>query len=377
VSSIITYIEPLESRIAPAFIPAVDIETYTAAEGFKISGGRDEDHLGNSVAVAGDINGDGFVDIVVGARYASEAVIENSNFRNGAAYVIFGHGEGFPPKQRIGALDGKNGFRIAGESRYDFAGFSVCGAGDVNGDGFDDLIIGAPSQSGAGAAYVVFGKAGGYPAELNLGSLDGNNGFKLVTGVPYAYERFGFSVSGAGDVNGDGFDDVIVGAPDSLFQPVLNAAYIVFGKNGGFPATMNLSTLNGSDGIQLRGAVGDNAGYSVSAAGDINGDGFGDVMVGAPGARPDGFHSGSAYVVFGHASPFGASMDLSAVDGSNGFRLDGSGDYNFVGANVNGLETSTVMDLRMFSSPMPIGVMSSLGTPGCFRRACPSTRLAR
>jgi hypothetical protein len=125
--------------------------------------------------------------------------------------------------------------------------------------------------------------------------------------------------------------------------------------------------------------VGDNAGYSVSAAGDINGDGFGDVMVGAPGARPDGFHSGSAYVVFGHASPFGASMDLSAVDGSNGFRLDGSGDYNFVGANVNGagdingdgFEDVFVSDADrgyvlfghagMFPSSMPVNEISAVG----------------
>ena len=96
----------------------------------------------------------------------------------------------------------------------DFSGFSVSDAGDVNGDGFGDLIIGAPcadpNGSYSGASYVVFGKAGGFAANLNLSTLDGSNGFKL-SGVA-ADDRSGRSVSAAGDVNGDGFDDLIIGA---------------------------------------------------------------------------------------------------------------------------------------------------------------------
>ena len=111
-------------------------------------------------------------------------------------------------------LDGINGFRLDG-SKWSDAGRSVSNAGDVNGDGFDDLIIGAlyadPNGSASGSSYVVFGKASGFSATMDLSSLDGSNGFRL-DGVA-AGDVSGHSVSTAGDVNGDGFDDLIIGAP--------------------------------------------------------------------------------------------------------------------------------------------------------------------
>src|SRR5204863_3650016 len=100
------------------------------------------------------------------------------------------------------------------------------------------------------------------------------------------------------------------------------------------PSEMNLSSLNGGNGFMLGGAVGDRSGWSVASAGDVNGDGFADVIVGAPNADPHGSESGASYVVFGNASGFAANIDLSSLDGSNGFKLSGVAAYDTSGYSV-------------------------------------------
>ena len=121
----------------------------------------------------------------------------------------------FPANIDLSSLDGTTGFKLNGEAADDSSGFSVASAGDVNGDGFDDLIVGAsradPHGNNSGASYVVFGKASGFAANLDLSSLDGTNGFQLNGAA--ADDNSGRSVASAGDVNGDGFADLIVGAP--------------------------------------------------------------------------------------------------------------------------------------------------------------------
>lgn len=113
----------------------------------------------------------------------------------------------------LSGLNGENGFRLDGEAEGNFLRSSVSSAGDVNGDGFDDVIIGADFTNSNGklssSSYIIFGKTSGFEASMNLSELDGSNGFRLhrVTG-----ELLGLSVSNAGDVNGDGFDDVIAGS---------------------------------------------------------------------------------------------------------------------------------------------------------------------
>jgi hypothetical protein len=150
------------------------------------------------------------------------------------------------------------------------------------------------------------------PADLSSG--DG-----LVLTHPNAQDSLGYSVSGAGDINGDGLQDLIVGAPlanqgDSLLGA--GQSYVVFGSSDLLDSPFDLSSLDGSNGFSIYGANPDDVfGASVSSAGDINGDGFGDLIFGAPYADTKGDYSGQSYVVFGQSSPFNASLNVADLNG--------------------------------------------------------------
>ncbi|MBP6056954.1 MAG: FG-GAP repeat protein [Nitrosomonas sp.] len=317
---------------AAGFSAALNLSSLDGNNGFRLDGAATYDRSGISVSDAGDVNGDGFADVIVGAAGP------NGNY-SGSSYVVFGKASSFDATIDLSILDGSNGFRLDGVAELDQLGTSVSSAGDVNGDGFGDVIVGAkgadPNGLSSGSSYVVFGKAAGFNAALNLSSLDGNNGFRL-DGVA-ADDASGGSVSNAGDVNGDGFNDLLIGASQADPNGSRSgSSYVVFGKASGFGATLDLSSLDGTNGFRLDGEENhDFSGSSVSSAGDINGDGFADLIVGAPAADPNGFGSGSSYVVFGKATGFSATINLSILDGSNGFRLDGVAVGDFSGRSVS------------------------------------------
>ena len=271
------------------------------SRGFRIDGAATGDQAGDSVAGAGDVNGDGLADVIVGAEGAGN----NARFASGSAYVVFG-------KTSTTTVDlsslGEQGFRIDGAASGDEAGISVAGAGDVNGDGYPDVIVGAFSagnnaRPASGSAYVVFGTVSA--STVDLAAL-GGQGFRIDGGN--AGDEAGTSVAGAGDMNGDGRSDVIVGAPEASNNSLgfSGSAYVVFGKAS--TTSVDLTPLGGQGFFRIDGAgPGDEAGFSVATAGDVNGDGIGDVIVGAETASNNNRAlSGSAYVVFGKASTSGS-----------------------------------------------------------------------
>ncbi len=318
-----------------SIMPANGQVNYELA--YTFSGGPN-DEFGWSVSGAGDVNNDGFDDVIIGARLA-----DGNETRNGSATVISG-------------VDGSTLFTFFGDSAHSRFGTSVSGAGDVNNDGFDDVIVGAyrgDISANNGSARVFSGFDGSVIYERN-GASDGdffsivsgagdinndgfadfmvgafgddNNGtnsgsstiFSGIDGsVMYSFDgditsQFGVRLGSAGDVNNDGHLDIIVGGVTADNN----------GENSG-----NAKVFSGADGGLLYDLNGDSAGDQfgvVNGAGDVNNDGFDDVIVGAFLDDNNGTDSGSATV-------------FSGIDGSILLTVHGDSAFDYFGAAVSGL----------------------------------------
>jgi hypothetical protein len=302
------------------FPASIDLSQLNGQNGFTLDGTDAEGFSGGSLGNIGDINGDGLSDFVIGAFGAPV----NGQNNAGKASVVFGNNQGFPANFNLSTLNGSNGFTITGTNAFDYAGLSVSGTGDINGDGSSDLLISAPGPLGGtpGKSYVIYGRTTGFAPNLNLAEINGTNGF-IINGID---GNSSGSVS-SGDINGDRVPDLIIGADGGTTNGGNNAGkvYVILGEPGGFSNSVDVTALNGTTGFVIAGlSPEERAGIAISSGGDVNGDGIEDIVIGAPGASPNNqINAGKTYVIFGTNKGFPLIVNPAELNGSNGFTVFG------------------------------------------------------
>ncbi len=274
--------------------------------------GEDNALFGYSVESAGDVNGDGYDDVVIGAPYT-----DNDGTDWGSTFVYYGSASGLTAISPVELDDPDD------EDSASF-GYSVAGAGDVNGDGYEDVVIGAPWTDNdglwRGSVFVYYGSAAGLitasPVELDDPD-DQDNAF------------FGWSVSPAGDVNGDGYDDIVIGAYGTGNEGTYRgSAFVYYGSAAGLitASPVELDDPDDEDSAYF--------GWSVASAGDVNGDGYDDIVIGAPKTDNGGLDWGSAFVYYGSASGLTTASQVELDDPDNesyayfGWSVASAGDVN-------------------------------------------------
>ena len=288
---------------------------------------------GFSASIAGDVNGDGYDDILISA-------LSGGVGSRGRTYLVFGQASGWLPVYYLYNATAS----FDGESLSDQAGYAVGGVGDVNGDGYDDFYIGTVERdipmTNCGRVYLILGKPTGWTKATSLATADAS-----FYG-PKNSQAGGFQV-GAGDINGDGLDDLAIGAQQ--YNQSTGIVYLIFGKKTGWANNVNLSTSADASIVGER--LASWFGYGVSLDGDLNGDGFDDVVIGA-GYDDEAFtNAGQVYVVFGKAAGWKKYFNASGADATflgeaaqdlAGYGFTAGGDVNgdgiddmFIGAQQN------------------------------------------
>ncbi|MFA6027846.1 MAG: integrin alpha, partial [Patescibacteria group bacterium] len=264
----------------------------------EFTGEAAEDYAGWSASSAGDVNNDGYDDIIIGAWCN-----DDGGSYAGAVYLIYG--QAIQYSGTISLADANAEF--TGEMSRDEAGYSVSSAGDVNNDGYDDFLIGAPYKDDyTGAVYLIYGQAIQYSGTISLADADAK-----FTGEA-AEDWAGMSVSSAGDINNDGYDDILVGAyRNDDAGSNAGAVYLIYGQITPYTDTISLADAD----AEFTGeAANDSAGVSVSLAGDVNKDGYDDILVGAYYNDDAGSNAGAAYLIYGQAAPYTGTISLADAD---------------------------------------------------------------
>ncbi|PAU80450.1 hypothetical protein CK501_08365 [Halovibrio salipaludis] len=331
--------------------PYLDITGLSLANGFFVRGWDSNAEFGQSISGGADINGDGYEDFIVG-------LTDDDQFDTdaGAAYVIFGK----PGETRSdielqtvqSTVESSNGFAIFGEDSNNRLGSASTLTGDLNGDGYDDIVVAAgQNDSGAthsGTVYVIWGQSGATRSDINVSNIDSNDGFR-ITGYEHNNhlgdseetdlendQPFNF-LDASGDFNGDGINDLLIGHSLSDHSGTESGVvYLVFGQSGDTRLDVDLGNL-GSDGFKLTNNTDHNfLGNSVQFIGDYNADGYNDIFLGEVGSDTEVSHAGRAYVVFGHGGSTFNDVDVTGLDGNDGFAITTSVSDSRLGSRVHG-----------------------------------------
>ncbi|MDP3970091.1 MAG: VCBS repeat-containing protein [bacterium] len=261
----------------------------------KFTGEAIAQHIGVSIAGAGDINNDGYDDILIGSHW--------QNTKTGATYVVYGQSADLSGGDLGTVADAK----ITGEAINNRFGNTVAPAGDLNNDGYDDFVVGA-SEIGTygGAVYIFYGKS----AQFTDGGVLARATAKISP--EETYDGLGYTMNNA-DLNNDGYDDLLVGSTEGqIGDSIDHGMYVFYGKSANF-ANINASTADAKFTVA---DAGTNVFYYVGSSGDINKDGYDDIIVGVKDKVVSSVDTGAAFVFYGSATRFTTAIMAAQADDS-------------------------------------------------------------
>ena len=348
----------LSANKAIVIIPdtVLDVSDLQPKDGFFIEGAEAATvYFAHSISSGGDFNGDGFEDIAIG--------VPDSNLNNtsgGYAYLVYGQSGATRGTVSMSAFNSADGVFVSGAETADYLGGTVNLSGDLNDDGYDDMVVAVPreddGETNAGALYIIWGSAS--PSNIDI-STDFNTAVGATNAAGFVIlgnesaDEIGHYLTidpqnaqfldAGGDFNGDGVDDLLIGHNQSDFDSQTNAGvgYLVFGRSGSTRSNFKLDTYKKEGFAFYNTGSGDNyVGHSVQFIGDYNGDGYNDVIIGAPQADGGATDSGEAYVVFGNAGPEYQDVDLAALNGINGFTITSADLNSKLGGTVSSADVN-------------------------------------